>query len=116
MEETPALFWQPVRSGIVWPSGIARENLLIEKVVPSYPSGIARIRYNGVRYSKVRLYNQTNTWVEGLVSEHDAGTYTMVYHCKGTCICSLTNRCTRVYTICNQTIFTNQTNRTEVAK
>ena len=30
------------------------------------------------------------------MSEHDAGTYTMVYHCKGTCICSLTNRCTRV--------------------
>ena len=43
---------------------------------------------------EVRTYS---TWVEGLVSEHDAGTYTMVYHCKGTCICSLTNRCTRVW-------------------
>ena len=30
------------------------------------------------------------------MSEHDAGTHTVVYHCKGTCICSLTNRCTRV--------------------
>ena len=37
-------------------------------------------------YASKLLY----TWVEGLVSEHDAGTYTMVYHYKGTCICSLT--------------------------
>ena len=36
------------------------------------------------------------TWVEGLVSEHNAGTYTMVYHYKGTCICSLINRSTLV--------------------
>ena len=31
----------------------------------------------------------------GLVSEHDAGTYTMVYHNKGTCISSPTNRPTQ---------------------
>ena len=28
-----------------------------------------------------------HTWLEGLVSEHDAGTYTVVYYCKGTCVC-----------------------------
>ena len=38
------------------------------------------------------------TWVEGLVSEHEhmQVLMTMVYHCKGTCIYSLTNHSTQV--------------------
>ena len=36
------------------------------------------------------------SWVEGLVSEHMQVLITMVYHNKGTFLCSLTNRSTQV--------------------
>ena len=38
-----------------------------------------------------------STYLGGLVSEHMQVLITMVYHHKGTCICSLTNRSTQVH-------------------
>jgi len=32
-----------IRSGIVWPPGIARGNLVVRNVIASGPSGIARV-------------------------------------------------------------------------